>query len=88
MAEFAYNNIKNASTSHISFELNCNYYPKMSFKFEINPRLRSCSANELAKELKKLIEICCQNLLHGQELLKKAYDKKVNNRSYTTSKKV
>ena len=27
MAEFAYNNAKNTSINHISFGLNCKYYP-------------------------------------------------------------
>ncbi len=52
MAEFAYNNTKNTSTGHIPFELNCGYYPRISFKKDIDPRLRSRSANELAEELK------------------------------------
>ncbi len=64
MAEFAYNNTKNASTGHTPFELNCGYHPRVSFKEDVDPRLRSCSANELAKELRELIEVCCQNFLH------------------------
>ena len=31
MAKFAYNNAKNASIGHISFKLNCDYYPQMSY---------------------------------------------------------
>ena len=57
--EFAYNNAKNASTSHIPFKLNCGYHPKVFFKEDIDPRLRSYFANKLAKELKELIEVCC-----------------------------
>ncbi len=49
MAEFAYNNAKNASTGHILFELNCGYHLRVSFKDDVNPRSRSRSANELAK---------------------------------------
>ena len=30
MAEFAYNNAKNASTGHTPFELNCGYHPSVS----------------------------------------------------------
>ena len=30
MAEFAYNNAKNASTDHTPFELNYGYHPRMS----------------------------------------------------------
>ena len=65
MAEFIYNNAKNASTSHTSFELNCGYHPKVSFEKDINFCLRFCSANKLAKKLKELMEVCCQNLLHA-----------------------
>ena len=64
MAEFAYNNAQNASTSHTSFELNFGYYFRVSFKKEINLHLRSCSIDKLAKKLRELIEVCCQNLLH------------------------
>ncbi len=59
MAEFAYNNAKNASTGHIPFKLNCGYHPKVSFKEDVDPRSRSCSANELAEELRELMEVCC-----------------------------
>ena len=36
MAEFAYNNAKNASTGHTPFELNCSYYPRMSYKKDVD----------------------------------------------------
>ena len=62
MAEFAYNNIKNASTSHISFELNCSYHLKVFFEEDVDLRSKSRSTNKLAKELKKLIKDWCQNL--------------------------
>ncbi len=65
IAEFAYNNFKNISTSHIPFKLNYGYYSGVFFKEDVDPRLRFYSANELAKELRKLIEVCCQNLLHA-----------------------
>ncbi len=68
MAEFAYNNAKNASTGHILFELNCGYHSKVSFKEDFDPRLRSRSANKLVEELREWIEVCCQNLFHAQEL--------------------
>ncbi len=68
MVEFGYNNAKKASISHTFIKLNCGYYPRVSFKEDINPRSRLCSANELAEELKELIEVCCQNFLHAQEL--------------------
>ncbi len=65
MAEFAYNNAKNASTGHTPFELTCGYHPKASFEEYVNPCSRSYSANELAKQLRELIEFCCQNFLHA-----------------------
>ena len=81
MAEFAYNNVKNTSTGHTFFKLNCGYHLKVFFKEDFDPQSRSCSANKLAKELRKLIEVCCQNLFHAQELQKKTYNKKVKSRS-------
>ena len=88
MAEFAYNNAKNASTGHTFFELNCGYHPRVSFKEDVNPHLRSCSANKLAEEVRELMEVCYQNLFHAQELQKRAHDKGVRSRSYTRGKKV
>ncbi len=88
MAEFAYKNAKNASTNHIPFELNGGYHSRVSFKEDVNPRSRSCSANELAKELRKLIEVCYQNLLYAWELQKKAHDKGVKSHSYASGEKV
>ncbi len=65
MAEFAYNNTKNASAGHTSFELNCGYHPRVSFEEDVDLRSRSCSANKLVEELRELMEVCCQNLLHA-----------------------
>ena len=59
MAEFAYNNAKNASAGHTLFELNYGYHPRVSFKEDVNPRSKSRSANKLVEELKKLMEVCC-----------------------------
>ncbi len=58
MAEFVYKNAKNASIDHTLFELNCGYYPKVFFKEDVDSHSRSHSANNLAKELKKLMEVC------------------------------
>ena len=65
VVEFTYNNAKNTSTGHTLFELNCSYHPQVSFEEDINPRSESRSTDELANELRELIEICCQNLLHA-----------------------
>ncbi len=88
MVEFAYNNAKNASTDHTPFKLKYGYYSRISFKEDIDPRLRSCSTNKLAEELRKLMKVCCQNLLHTQELQKRAYDKEIKSRSYAPGEKV
>ena len=68
MAEFVYNNAKNASTGHTSFELNCGYQPRMSYEEEVNPRSKSKSANKLSAELRELMFVCQENLHHTQEL--------------------
>ena len=59
MAEFAYNNAKNISIGHTPFELNCSYHLKVFFKEDVDPCLKSRSANKLAEELRKLMEVCC-----------------------------
>ena len=65
MAEFTYNNAKNASTDHTPFELNCGYYLKIFFEKDIDSCLKSCSANELTEDLKELMKICCQNQFYA-----------------------
>ena len=51
MAEFAYNNAKNASTGHTFFEFNCGYHPCVSYKEDLDPRSKSKTAEELSSEL-------------------------------------
>ena len=65
MAEFAYNNIKNASIGHTPFKLNCNFHLQVSFKDVIDPYFKSYSANKLVKKLRKPMDIYQQNLLHA-----------------------
>ena len=62
MAEFAYNNAKNASMGHTSFKLNCGFFPQISNKEDINPRFQSKSANKLVNQLKELIIVCRKSL--------------------------
>ncbi len=88
MAKFAHNNTKNTSTGHIPFELNCDYHLKVSFKEDVDLRSRSCSTNEILKELRELIEVSYQCLLHVQKLPKGAYDKGVKGLSYTLGEKI
>ncbi len=74
MAEFPYNNAKNTSTGYTPFDLNWGYHLRVSFKEDVDTHSKSRSANELAEELRELIEVCCQNLLYVQELQKRAHD--------------
>ena len=75
IAEFAYNNAKNASTGHTSFELNCGYHPRVSYEEDLDPRSKSKTAEELSSELQNLMAICQQNLYHAQKLQKRAHNK-------------
>ena len=77
IAEFEYNNAKNASTGHMPFEFSYGFHPRVFFDDDVDFYSRSRSANELAKELRELIDICQQNLLHAWELQKKAHNKGV-----------
>ncbi len=88
MAEFTYNNAKNASTGHTFFELNCGYYLRVSFEKDVNLHLRSCSTNELVEKLRELMEVCYHNLLHTQKVQKRTYDKRVKSRSYAPDKQI
>ena len=88
MAEFAYNNLKNSNTGHMSFELNCGYHPCVFFEENTNPRSKSKLADELSVELRDLITVCRENLYHAQELQKQAYNKDVKPKSYILDNKV
>ena len=88
MAEFAYNNAKNASTGHTPFELNFGYHPQMLYKEEVDSRSKSKSADKLSAELRELMIVCRENLHHAQELQKRAHDKGVKPRSYVPDDKV
>ena len=87
MAEFAYNNARNASTNHMPFKLNCGYHLQVSYKKNINPRFKSKSADKLLAKLQELMTICRKNLCHTQELQKRAHDKSVKPRSYAPGNK-
>ena len=58
MAEFAYNNAKNTSISHILFELNCGYHPHISYEENLDPRSKSKTAEELSSKLQNLMAVC------------------------------
>lgn len=58
MAEFAYNNAKNISTSHTPFELNYGSYPENFYENNVDPHFQSKSANEMAIKLQEQMMIC------------------------------
>ena len=62
MAKFAYNNAKYASMGYTFFELNCGYYPCISYKNNVNSHSRSKAVDELTEELRNLIAACKKNL--------------------------
>ena len=88
MAEFAYNNARNASTGHTSFELNYGYYPWVSYKEDVDFRSQFKSADKLSAELRELMIVCQENLYHAQELQKRVHNKGVKSQSYSPGKKV
>ena len=88
MAEFGYNNTKNASTGQMPLELNCGYHPCVSFEKDTDPRSRLKTADNLSEELQKLMTICRENLYHAQEFQKQTYNKGVKPRSYVSGDKV
>ena len=88
MAEFAYNNAKNASIGHTPFKLNCGYHPRVLYEENINPHSKSKLADKLSAELRELMTICQENLHHAQELQNRAHHKGVKPKSYIPSDKI
>ena len=88
MAEFAYNNAKNASIGHISFKLNCGYHLCVSYKKDLDLRSKLKTVEELSSKLQNFIAVCQQNLYHAQELQKQAHNKGVKPQSYVPGDKV
>lgn len=62
MAEFAYNNAKNAITGTSHFQLNCMFNPWVSFEENVDVRSKSKSAETLQQELKDLLADCKRTL--------------------------
>ena len=88
MAEFTYNNAKNASTGYTAFKLNCEYYPRVSNKEDLDLCLQSRTAEELSSKLWELMTVCQQNFYHAQKLQKCGHNKGVKPQSYTPGDKV
>ena len=88
IADFAYNNAKNASTGYTSFKLNCGFYPRVSYEEDVDPRSRSKTVDQLATQLQTLMSMCRENLQHAQELQKRYHDKHAKPTSYAPGDKV
>lgn len=73
--------------SYILLKLNCGYHSQVSFENKCNKYSKSSSANKLAIKLRKLINICHQNLLYAQDLQKQTNDKGIKPQSYAPGKK-
>ena len=60
IAEFAYNNAKNDSTSYMLFKLNCKYHPCIFYKKEeiLDSRSKSKTAEKQFSKLRYLITVC------------------------------
>lgn len=66
MVEFTYNNTKNTSTSHISFELNCRYYLRIFYEKDVDFCSKLKLADQLLQNLQELITVCQENLQYAQ----------------------
>ena len=88
IAEFAYNNAKNTSIDHTSFELNCGFYSRSFYKKEVDLPSRSRTAYALAKELRDLMSVCRKNFQHAQEHQKQYHNKHAKPRCYALGQKV
>ena len=58
IAKFVYNNVKNASISHISFELNYGYHPCVSYEKNLDYYSKLEIAQKLSFKLQNLMAIC------------------------------
>ena len=58
MAEFTYNNTKNASIGYTPFELNCKYHLRVSYEDDLDPHSKSRTAEELSSKLWELMTVC------------------------------
>ena len=88
MAEFTYNNTKNANTGYIAFELNCGYDSRVSYEENLDSCSKSRIAKKLSSELQELITIYQQNFHHTQKLQKRVHNKGVKPQNYAPGDKV
>ena len=73
---------------YMFFELNCGYYPSVSYEEDVNSYCRSKPVDKLTKKLRNLIAAYRENLQHAQKLQKRAYNKETKPRSYAPGKKI
>lgn len=64
MMKFIYNNTKNASISHVPFELNFGYYLRVFYKKDVDFCLKSKLVDKLSTKLQELKIVCYENLYH------------------------
>lgn len=64
MAKFAYNDVKNASTEYILFQLNCKYYLRTFQKDNVNSYSKLKSIDEFIVKLKNLISTYGNNFCY------------------------
>ena len=64
MAEFAYNNTKNANIGYKPSKLNCRYYPRVFYKKDFYLHLKSRIIKKLSSKLQELITVYQQNFYH------------------------
>ncbi len=88
MVEFAQNNAKNLNIGHTPFESNCGYHPCVSYKENLDSRFKPKSIDKLSTELQKLITVYKENFHYMQKLQKRANDKAMKPKSYTSNNKV
>ena len=87
MAECIYNNDLNANISCKSFALNCGYYPRISYKENLDLCSKSKTTKKLFSKLYNQMAICQPNLYHAQDLQKQAHNKEVKLQSYIPGNK-
>ena len=80
--------MKNTSTGYTPFELNCDFYLRVFYKEDVDPRFRSKTADQLATELQTLMFLCGENLQHTEELQKRYHDKHVKPKGYVPKDKI
>ena len=81
-AEFAYNNTRHSSTKLTPFEANMGYHPRMSYKDNQDPRSKSKTAEEQAKNLCDLLAELKNNLQLAQDNQAKYHNRTVKERCY------